>query len=762
MVSGVDKLSGVSVLVRVSSVRVQNKFGAIFFGQRVGDDGEICDVGEDLTVNLQQDAVGIRLCEGQRWRVQGEVSRRTIVTPNGFRRVERTVAVTRGNALLVKPSGIHIRDYFCRHPDLVGIREATANKLWDRFGEQLYAVLDGADYQALVDVVTPAKAAKLVEVWHTDGLSQTIQFLASHDVPPKVGRRLVEVHGAEAMERIKDDPYRLLSYSARWEDVDALAASIGVSADDPRRLAAACEEVVYKQFSKGHTYVPREIFVTRLKPLLKDPSRPDRVATKAMVDSALLQAERNGRLLFDQSGNGYSIGATTLEQQVAQAITRLLGMSEEGVDVAAIIRAYEDREGHGFKLNVKQREAVELVANHRFAVVTGGAGCGKTTALKAVCDVLDVQGYQIVQLALAGKAVKRMAEATNRKAKTIASFIKVQNDDVDDQGKTMEGLKVKQALLIDEASMVDLISFAAIARTLDEASKVVLVGDPHQLPPVGPGLILHALIESPVPHVELEAPERFGSDIADVANAVRDGSLPDLAGNPAVSLVEPVDDDQYAEWAKGLYLEDHVDAVILCHGRELAREINALVQDRLTANNKPMAIWNHQYDARQDLGFREGDLVICTRNFWDRGLQNGSIGRINYIDEIDQDEIGGEITWDDGENRSFDQDLIGHLELAYALTIHKAQGSQWKRVVVCLKGSAALDRSLIYTALTRASKQVIIVGSRRDLEAAIKAPKAADRRRVALGRWLAEMQLRSTQATSVASAGSMGGTTELQ
>jgi exodeoxyribonuclease V alpha subunit len=170
-----------------------------------------------------------------------------------------------------------------------------------------------------------------------------------------------------------------------------------------------------------------------------------------------------------------------------------------------------------------------------------------------------------------------------------------------------------------------------------------------------------------------------------------------------------------------------------------------------------MTIWNHQYDARQDLGFREGDFVICTKNFWEKGLQNGSIGQIKHIGEIDQDDVSGEIAWDDGEVRSFDQDLIGHLELAYALTIHKAQGSQWRRVVVCLKGSAVLDRSLIYTALTRATKQVIIVGGRRDLEAAIKAPKAADRRRmVALGRWMAairaESPLQSRSTTRAASA----------
>ena len=734
-----DRLCGVPVLVRVNKVRVQNRFGAIFFGVRVEEDGQICDVEEGLTISLDQDVVGVRLCEGQRWRVHGEVSRKDFVTPTGFQRHERTITVAQGNAVLVKPSGIHIRDYLQRHPDLVGFGEATANKLWDRFDEQLYVVLDEADYQALVGVISPEKAANLIAVWREEGLSETIQFLASHDVPPKVGRRLVEVHGAEAMDRINEDPYRLLSYSARWKDADALAMSLGVPIDDPRRLAAACEEVVYKQFSEGHTYVPRDFFVVRLRPLLKDPRNPNKGITKATVEKALEQAEQNGRLLFDQSGNAYSIGATNLEKQVAQTISKLMTMSEEPVDVEPIISEYEDQEGKGFKLNQKQRDAVELVANNRFSVVTGGAGCGKTTALKVICNVLEGQGYQIMQLALAGKAVKKMQEASGRKAQTIASFINEQNDRKRDQQQYQLGPTIKTALLIDEASMVDLISFAAVARSLDDESKLVMVGDPHQLPPVGPGLILHALIQSPVPHVQLEIANRFGSDIAHVANSVRDGIFPDLAGNPAVSLVEPDDADHFAELAKGLYLEDHRDAVILCHSRDLVGSANRLVQERLTADNKPLTIWNHQYDAREDMGLREGDLVICTRNFWDRGLQNGSIGRITHIDTMDQDEIGGVIEWDDGESREFDQELIQHIDLAYALTIHKSQGSQWSRVIVCLKGSAALDRSLIYTALTRASKQVIIIGHRVVLEAAIKAPKAADRRRVALGNWLKAM-----------------------
>lgn len=154
-----------SLLVRVVTVRVQNKFGAIFFGHRVNPDGEICDVDEDVTVNLQQNAVGVKLYEGQRWRVTGRIALRNVLTATGFKRVERTVFVSVGGASLVRSSGSQIRDYLRRHPDLIGVGLVTANRLWDRFGEDLYEVLDNGNIEALRSVVSPEKAARIVEVW---------------------------------------------------------------------------------------------------------------------------------------------------------------------------------------------------------------------------------------------------------------------------------------------------------------------------------------------------------------------------------------------------------------------------------------------------------------------------------------------------------------------------------------------------------------------------------------------------------------------
>jgi len=327
-----------------------------------------------------------------------------------------------------------------------------------------------------------------------------------------------------------------------------------------------------------------------------------------------------------------------------------------------------------------------------------------------------------------------MMDATGRKAQTIASYIKTQNE----EQMQLEG-DSKRALVIDEASMVDVISFAAVARSFTNTSKLIITGDPHQLPPVGPGLVLHMLNAGLVPHIELEVGNRFGTEIAKVANSVRDGVLPDLAGNSSVRLIEPRTPDDCANIATSLFMLDPSDTIVLCGTKPETYAINQQVQQRTTWTNTPVTIWNHQYDTRQDLGFRLNDPVICVRNRWDLGLQNGSIGRIVGIDKMDQDDVTGTIAWDDGEERAFDLELLDDLRLAYALTVHKSQGSQWRRVIVVLNEGPLLDRSFVYTAITRAQKEVTLIGQRSAIERTIKQPKAADRRHVALERWLGQL-----------------------
>jgi exodeoxyribonuclease V alpha subunit len=727
----------VSHLVRVMSVRVQNRNGSILRGQCISELGEIMDTHKQIVARLHSRGVLVPVMPGQWWRIKGKFKTRSYINASGFQMVEDQMEVRPGDAEMMMPSGEHVVDNLKRNPRFRGVGPVTADRLWETFRDGLFEILDSGNCQALEEVVSHDKALLLVQGWQEEGLSKTLQWLGKNRVSLEIGRRVTVHFGAAAEEKIHENPYRLLSFSSGWEEVDVLATqSLGVARTDDRRLAAAVEECVYRRFSLGDTYVPMQDLIGGMRKLLQGEEHQQDV-----INAAIDHCERTGRLLFDQQGNAYSPGASILEDRVVRCIAARDCLLSPACSVDEHITAYEAKEGNGFRLNEEQRAAVHLAADHHFAVITGGAGCGKTTVLKAVCLVLEAQGYEIVQVALAGKAVKRMQESTARPAQTIASFIKKINEGaiVDRSGPAI-GHAIGHAILIDESSMVDLISFSALTDPLPDSVKIVLIGDPHQLPPVGPGLILHCLTDGIVPHVELKVAKRFGTEIADAANSIRDGVFPVLKAHGPVRFTE-ISDAEMAEVAGNEYLSNPMDSVVLCSTRALAKNINQRIQDALTLGKNYALTWNDDAECWAAASLREGDLVICTRNNWDLGLQNGSMGRIVSVEHHGDDQIG-KIEWDDGMVRSFDEALLDSLELGYALTVHKSQGSQWKRVVVCLpKNSRMVDRSLIYTAVTRAQSEVLILGNGKAISEQVSRKKAADRRRVGLPKRLKAMKL---------------------
>lgn len=713
-----------TMLLRVLSVRVQNGSGAIFRGECIQDTGEIADTHREVVARLHARAVGTKVQPGQWWKISGEVAQRTYINAGGFEMTEHQIDVKAGYAFMTMPSGFHIVDYLARNQRFEGIGQISAQRLWERFQDRLVEVLDREDSQALESVVSPTKARILIDAWRDEGMGETLQWLQANEVGAVVGRRAVEYFGRAALGMVKENPYRLLSFAAGWPEVDGLAMrALGVKPSDPRRLVAAVEETVYRKFSLGDTFVPLADLVGGVKRLLRDEP-----GLASLANTAVDLCEKTARLLFDSQRNAYSLGASVLEDAVVDCIVQRMNMISPPCHVDEIIAAHERKEGSDFKLNPEQLAAAHLVADNHFSVVTGGAGCGKTTVLKAMCHVLEAQGYEIIQTALAGKAVKRMRESTDRPAKTLAALIKEYSDAKDGTAGKYKLL----AVLIDEASMVDLLSFSALARKLHGSAKIVLIGDPHQLPPIGPGLILHCLVSGNVPHVELIVGKRFGGDIAHAANLIRGGMLPSNSDQGAVRMVEVADHDM-ANAASKYYLLSPLDTIVLSATRQIAKVANQLIQAALSKGAPEVLTWNDRYECMQAEGFKVGDALICTRNRWAMGLQNGSMGRLLSTWEEKEDGTLGEIAWDDGSSRTFDRDLLQSLELGYALTVHKSQGSQWKRVVVCLPAkSRMIDRSLVYTAVTRAQCEVVLLTSSADLCVSVALEKAADRRFVGL------------------------------
>lgn len=740
-------------LVKVLDVRSQNRFGVIFRGQRITVDGVLLDPHNELIVKASSSELAVQVFPGQWWDVTGKVAQRSFVNKLGFEMSEDQIAVSPDGAMMVMPSGAHVVDYLARNPQFQGIGRVTAERLWEAFGSTLFDVLDAGDTARLSEVVTAQKAALLADGWREEGLSNSLQWLQAHGIPLRIGRRILDYFGKEVDAKITENPYRLLSFSAGWHEVDSIALrNLHIWRDDPRRLAAAVEEVVYRRFSEGDTLVSCHDLVAGLRSILMGEDYDGDLIARAIEHSRV-----TGRLLFDSEGNAASLGASVLENAVVEGIWLRTARQCTPCPAHQIIGVYEEKEGHDFRLNNAQREAVQMIADNDFAVVTGGAGVGKTTVLSCVYEVLEHQGYEITQLALAGKAVKRIMDATGRPAMTIAGFIQLMRKRLAaaDETSTIEPRKV--ALVIDEASMVDLLSFSSILRMIDDDSKIVLVGDPHQLPPVGPGLILHCLTTIPtIPHVELTVAMRFGNEIAQIADAVKSGAFP-AEFNKSVSFIK-AGYNGIEDLGASLYLEHPENSIVLCATRKVAALINARIQTAMTRMNRPLRLFNSIYERWEHSGFYEGDLLICTRNRWELGIQNGSLGRLTEVfdepirlesdTETDPAALGW-IEWDDGERRPLREDLLDSLELGFAITVHKSQGSQWQRVIICLpcldtKKSSLIDRSLIYTAITRAQLKAIICGNHASLDGAVRREKAAVRRKVGLPKRLAQRLLQAT------------------
>ena len=252
-------------LVKVLEVRVQSKFGVIFRGQKITANGEMLDPHNQLVVRVLHRDLAVPVMPGQWWSVRGHVQSRRFVNNLGFEMTEDQMEVGQGQSRMIMPSGVHVVDYIARNPRFQGIGKITAERLWEAFQESLYDILNSGDIDRLCKIVPPQKASVLVKVWQEEGLSNTLQWLHAHGIGLRIGRRVLGYFGSEAGSKIEENPYRLLSFSAGWQEVDTLARdNLHIELDDERRLEAAIEETVYRQLSRGNTIVKRSDLVAGL------------------------------------------------------------------------------------------------------------------------------------------------------------------------------------------------------------------------------------------------------------------------------------------------------------------------------------------------------------------------------------------------------------------------------------------------------------------------------------------------------------------
>lgn len=740
--------------LRVTSVRSQNPKGfggCIFSGKPIADAGEVQDASAYYVVKASSSVIGgVQVQPGQWWKVAGTAYER-ITEVNGYRMAEWQLDAATGH--LVRPSGGHIVAFIADSPAFVGIGHVKARKLWDRFGDSLYELLDTRNIAALAPTLSPESAEQVVSAWVAYGDGKTLQWLQMQGFDVVMGRKILEFYAEDTIQKIEEDPYRLLSFCATWAQVDKLARNqFAVQDADPRRLQGATEEALYRVFDDGHTQVPMSTLVSRLTSVLDVPCQ--KLASEAIAGGIF-----NRSFIIGANGKVHPIGAWVMEATVARAMVARLNATNNlpllhPVHIDTVVAAYETDED--IVLNDEQRLAIHTSSANSLSLIVGGAGVGKTTVLRALYKVYDETRTRIFQVALAGCAAKRMLEATGRPSSTIASFLQRAKED------DLTGCCV---LVIDEAGMVDIITMSCLCEMLPPHVRIVLVGDMGQLMPVGPGLVLHALARvKEIPMVELTVVKCYGGDIALAAQAVQHGIWPELANDATAPIAFlPCAAPAIVDLVAGLYADDAENTQILSvrkNGLDGTKTINALCQARFTRHRRPLLVYLDEFQSMARTGFYLGDQILCTKNLWGWGLQNGSLGRLVEIEETPQlltnaegAEVGHAIAWvlwDDGERRPIIESMLDDIELGYAVTVHKAQGSQWSRVLVVLTGSRMLDRALIYTALTRAQSQVILIGDPDAAKRAVEGLPRTHTRMTGLGALLDEYMLELVLADEAA------------
>ena len=696
-----------SATVTVTTVHPGPRGGAIFAGRDAA--------GKHLRFVAGCDRIFRAPVVGEAWSLEGEIRRH----PHYGDQVHVE------QASLTQPSGRLIIDFLLKYPafDGLGIGKAKAMRLWRNFGSDLNEILSQGDLQKLTAVLTEESARKLVEAWRTVSEEATlVSFLDKYGFDARLADKVRKIWAGDALTKLQENPYRMLVF-AGWEKVDRMARSLGVPQDDPRRRVAAVEACLYQRLDTKHTLTPQVMLLDSVCEALQ--TRSTGVAQAAVERALSEQAIVAG-------GGGYQpLGAAVMEKTITNYLHQLLASTPGpqrnlfSSNLASImveaIASFE--KSTGLRLNAEQRRGVTMALYRPLSVLTGGAGTGKTTVLQVIHRIAEQVTVPVLQMALSGRAAQHLREATGRPASTIAAFLRAA-----EQGAFNP--ESEPLAIIDECSMLDLPLMYSIVRALPSRARLLLVGDPYQLPPIGFGLVFQVLAASlPIPKVVLVEVHRQAqsSGIPQIARGIRYGTVPPLP--PFVGFGAGVN---FVEASAGGVVDEILgvltqwsrcndDAQVLCvtkGGASGTRNINATLHAMASATSAKLERW----------GFTEGDPIIYLVNDYQNGLWNGSLGRIENI--LSSNGRRALLCSLDGARHEIPEEDLHRLDLAYAITVHKAQGSQFKRVIVPIVKSRLLDRTLIYTALTRGVEQVVFVGDRDAFKVAVTTPPRSHERQV--------------------------------
>jgi exodeoxyribonuclease V alpha subunit len=604
-----------------------------------------------------------------------------------------------------------------------GIGPATAEKIVEVFGENTLEIMDNETDKLLqVEGIGKKKLVQIKKSWQEQKAVKDIMlFLQSFDISPAYALKIYRTYGKDAIKIVQENPYQLTYdvWGIGFKIADTIGKSAGFNEDHPKRIKAGIIFVLNEASNDGHVYLPMQELVNKCSEILNVDLSDSLLLFREMEDYGLL------KILND---NVYLLYYFRAERNIEHKISALYGGHSELTEKELnSVRLKSSHYSH------EQLEAIRNSLIHKILILTGGPGTGKTTALKGIIDSYKYLNKKIMLAAPTGRAAKRMSEVIGFEAKTIHRLLEYNPQDqlfARDEDNPLEA----DLLVIDEVSMIDTLLMNSLINAVTPNTTLVLVGDVDQLPSVGPGNILHDLIKSDkIPTAMLTKIFRQAEESKIVVNAhkINRGEFPALQNNETSdfffiqeannSLIPDMIVELCTQRLPSKYgfdpMKDIQVLTPMYKGEAGADNLNSLLQSALNQNEVLIT--------RGRKSYKIGDKVMQLRNNYEKDVFNGDIGLINSIDTEDQKL---EIVFN-GKRVSYDFLDLDDITLAYAITVHKSQGSEYPCVILPITTShyIMLQRNLLYTAVTRASRMMIIAGSKQALQIAVANKKSRKR-----------------------------------
>ena len=618
-----------------------------------------------------------------------------------------------------------------------GIGPEFAARIVERFGIETLEILD-RDPTRIGEVagIGPSRGRAIREAWAAQReVRKVMVFLQGYGVSPAFAARIYKRYGSAAIARVRENPYRLAFdvWGIGFLSADKLAAALGIERESVSRLEAGVRHVLQEGAGDGHVFLPRGRLAREAAALLgvAENLTQDAIDRLARAGDAAIDAQVTGGALENDPAV-YDSALFGAEVSLAQGLRRLMDAPSTNAVAVDADRALAWYESEGkISLAHQQAEAIRRALTGKVVVITGGPGVGKTTIVRGIVSILTRKGLTVALGAPTGRAAKRLSDATGQPAATLHRLLEWRPAE-SQFGRNAQRPLEADLLVVDECSMLDVRLGADLLNALSSGTRLVLVGDVDQLPSVGPGSVLRDVITSGVvPTVRLTEIFRQAAQSLIVINAhrIHDGELPEQGHRaPGATtgdtrdffIIEEDDPARAAAVIRDLvtvrlprrygFAPGEIQVLSPMHRGDLgAANLNTLLQEAMTAGAPGLT--------RGSRSFRVGDKVMQVRNDYDKEVWNGDIGRVERVDSAETLVVRFE-----EREVTYDLDEIDELTLAYAATVHKSQGSEYPAVVIPIHTQhyVMLQRNLLYTAVTRGKRLVVMVGSRKALGLAVR------------------------------------------